>query len=80
MTCGPKDSHLDLVRIRAQQHTLGRHHALLPGFIINFYGWPGQETRLFTGEPSRGVVINSGYILMYPGAQIKFDLQRHDWD
>lgn len=46
---------------------------------LNFYGWPGQETRLFTGEPSRGIVINSGYILMYPGAQIKFALQRNDW-
>jgi len=46
---------------------------------LNFYGWPGQETKLFVGEPSRGIVINQGFMIMYPGAQIKFALQRNDW-
>jgi len=45
---------------------------------LNFYGQPGQNTRLFCGDVTRGVTINSGYILMYPGAQMKFALSRPD--
>lgn len=35
---------------------------------------------LYTGDTSRGIRINSGYILMYPGARIKFLLSRPDCD
>lgn len=45
---------------------------------LNFYGQPAGNTRLYTADPGRGIVINSGYILMYPGAQIKFELSRPD--
>jgi hypothetical protein len=45
---------------------------------LNFYGQPGQNTRLYTGDLSRGILINSGHILMSPGAQIKFALSRPD--
>ena len=45
---------------------------------LNFYGLPGDATFLYCGDDSRGVRIDKGYILMKPGASIRFALSRPD--
>jgi hypothetical protein len=46
--------------------------------FLRFDGTPAKNTRLYTGEDSRGILINDGRIQMYEGASITFDLHRPD--
>lgn len=45
---------------------------------INFIGLPGQTTRLYCGDQTRGVRIDNGYILTYPGGAMRFAVSRLD--
>lgn len=45
---------------------------------VYVYGSPSANTALFAGETSNGIKINSGYILMYPGAEMELRLDRPD--
>lgn len=46
--------------------------------FLRFNGTPSLNTRLYTGEYSRGVLLHDGQIAMRAGGQIKFRLQRPD--
>jgi len=46
--------------------------------FLRFDGTPAKNTRLYTADYGRGILINDGRIQMYEGAAIMFDLHRPD--
>jgi len=46
--------------------------------LLQFDGTPAKNTRLYTADYGRGILINDGRIQMYEGASIMFGLQRTD--
>lgn len=46
--------------------------------FLRFNATPALNTRLYTGEYSRGIRINDGQLVMYEGGSVKFRLTRPD--
>jgi hypothetical protein len=44
--------------------------------LMTFTGLPDDNTYLYTPEPDRGIRIQNGKMVFYPGAGIRFQLSR----